>query len=457
MPKLFISHTHADKRLADAFKQLMDTVFGGRVTTVYSSDESESGGIGAGEEWRDWINRAVRESEVALVLLTPSSVQKPWVLWEAGVVFGLYLGSEDAAVARNQRDARLRSPLRPLVFHLTANQVPAPFEQLQSLRGDDEKAMMKLVNGFVEEDFAAVFKDDRPALFKAGREMEKAVRAYVEEVGLALKDAPLVPTEPAVQEWLERIDALVKEDRASEVAQLHQWIDIAFGRENDEKEKRVRPIDVRIHRRLGQLYLKIGGFDEAIAQFRLAEMLVPRDLFTLHMLGLALLGLGDGRRKEATEVIGRMEGLVPDIWRNNAECAALKARYLRASGDDVGALRVLRDAFALNSHSYYLADLIGQACLASGDKPGAIQAYQKVSEILRSASESNVWTHATAATAAAVVGNAEETLRHLAAIATTKPKPRDRESILKGLERVHKALELDSATLMEWRKCLNGS
>ena len=28
MPKLFISHTHADKRLADAFKQLMNTVLG---------------------------------------------------------------------------------------------------------------------------------------------------------------------------------------------------------------------------------------------------------------------------------------------------------------------------------------------------------------------------------------------------------------------------------------------
>ena len=28
MPKLFISHTHADKRLADASKQLMNTLLG---------------------------------------------------------------------------------------------------------------------------------------------------------------------------------------------------------------------------------------------------------------------------------------------------------------------------------------------------------------------------------------------------------------------------------------------
>jgi hypothetical protein len=455
MPKLFISHTHADKRLADAFKQLMNTVFSGRVTTVYSSDESESGGIGAGEEWRDWINRAVRDSEVALVLLTPSSVQKPWVLWEAGAVFGLYLGAEAAAAPRKPDEARPKSPLRPLVFHLTPGQVPSPFEQLQSLRGDEEKAMMKLVNAFVEEDFASVFEKDKPALFKAGREIEKAVQTYVEEVRLALKDAPLVPTEPAVQEWLERIDSLVKEDRASEVGQLHQWIDIAFGREKDEKEKKPRPIDVRIHRRLGQLYLQNRAFDEAIAQFRLAEMLVPRDLFTLRMLGQALLGLGDKKQKETSEVIARMQELVPDIWKTNAECAALRARYLRTGGDEAGALQVLREAFALNSQSYYLADLIGQACLANGDKAGAKQIYEKALDILRDVGEANIWAHATAATAAAVVGDPIETRRHLEAIAARKPKPRDRNSILGGLERVHKDLGLADSTLLEWKTCLN--
>lgn len=454
MPKLFISHTHADKRLADAFSGLMMTVFSGRVTTVYSSDESESGGIGAGEEWRDWINRAVRDSEVALVLLTPSSVQKPWVLWEAGAVFGLYLGA-DATAAPRQSDEARKSPLRPLVFHLTPGQVPSPFEQLQSLRGDDEKAMMKLVNGFVVDDFAVVFEHDKPALFKAGREIEKAVQTYLEEVRLALKDAPLVPTEPAVQEWLERIDALVKEDRASEVAQLHQWIDIAFGREKDEKEKKTRPIDVRIHRRLGQLYLQNRAFDEAIAQFRLAEMLVPRDLFTLRMLGQALLGLGDRKQKETSDVIARMQELVPDIWRTNAECAALKARYLRTGGDDGGALQVLREAFVLNSQSSYLADLIGQACLASGDEAGARQAYQKALNILRDAGETNIWAHATAATAAVVVGDTHETRCQLEAIAAAKPKPRDRDSILGGLERVQKALKLDDSALEEWKRWLN--
>jgi len=341
------------------------------------------------------------------------------------------------------------------VFHLTPGQVPSPFEQLQSLRGDEEKTMLKLMYGFVEEDFASVFELDKPALFKAGREIEKAVHSYVEEVKLALKDAPLVPTEPAVQEWLERIDVLIKEDRASEVAQLHQWIDIAFGREKDEKEKKPRPIDVRIHRRLGQLYLQNRAFDEAIAQFRLAEMLVPRDLFTLRMLGQALLGLGDKKQKESLEVITRMEELVPDIWKSNAECAALKARYLRTGGNDAGALQVLREAFLLNSQSYYLADLIGQACLDAGDKAGAKQSYEKALNILSDVGETNIWAHATAATAAAVVENAIEMRLHLEAIAARKPKPRDRNAILSGLERVHKALGLDDSILQEWKTCLN--
>lgn len=455
MSKLFISHTHADKRLADAFKQLMDTVFGGRVATVYSSDES--GGIGAGEEWRAWINEAVSECEVALVLLTPSSVQKPWVLWEAGVVFGLYLGTARASLPNGRTESHPKSPLRPLVYHLSSEQVPAPFEQLQTLRGDDEKAMMKLVNGFVENDFASVFKEDNAALFRAGREMDKAVRVYLDEVRLAMKNAPLTPTEPAVQEWLERIDTLVQDDRGSEVAQLHHWIDIAFGRENDARDAQTRPIDVRIHRRLGQLYLKNAAFDEAIVQFRLAEMLVPRDLSTLHLLGLALLGRGEPRRKEAAAVIERMQELVPEIWRSNAECAALKARFLRGGGDTEGALQVLREAFAVNGHSYYLADLIGQACLAKGDLPGAREAYDKAAQILRDVGESNIWTLATAATAAAVLGKPNEIIRLLGAIAAKNPKPRDRNAIVGGLERVHKSLALDSHILSEWKQCLNGN
>jgi hypothetical protein len=184
-------------------------------------------------------------------------------------------------------------------------------------------------------------------------------------------------------------------------------------------------------------------------------MLVPRDLFTLRMLGQALLGLGDKKQKESSEVIARMQELVPDIWKSNAECAALKARFLRAGGDDTGALQVLREAFVFNSQSYYLADLIGQACLSVKDDAGARQAYQKALNILRDIGETNIWAHATAATAAAVVGDNIEVRRQLEAIADKKPKPRDRNSILGGLERVHKALGLDDTTLQEWKTCLN--
>jgi len=52
------------------------------VTVHYSTNKEMQGGINPGEDWFTWIVDRVRESTVALVLLTPASIQKPWILWE---------------------------------------------------------------------------------------------------------------------------------------------------------------------------------------------------------------------------------------------------------------------------------------------------------------------------------------------------------------------------------------
>src|SRR5215212_1266654 len=91
MTKVFISHAHDDKALADAVRELFTGVFGNHVAIGYSSDRSSGGGIEAGSEWFPWILGQVRESDATIVMLTPASVGKPWLMWEAGAVSGVSL------------------------------------------------------------------------------------------------------------------------------------------------------------------------------------------------------------------------------------------------------------------------------------------------------------------------------------------------------------------------------
>ena len=78
--EIFISHTHADRAIADALSAAIKSVFGDLLTTSYSTKKELDGGIKPGEEWFRWIVERVRSADIAVILLTPASTQKPWVL-----------------------------------------------------------------------------------------------------------------------------------------------------------------------------------------------------------------------------------------------------------------------------------------------------------------------------------------------------------------------------------------
>src|SRR5205807_768369 len=111
------------------------------------------------------------------------------------------------------------------------------------------------------------------------------------------------------------------------------------------------PLDIRIHRRLGELYLSSQDYQAAVVQFELARQLSPRDIFVWRELGRAYIGLK--QRDKTSDVILAIEKLDPQAFERNAECAALKGRWLRDQ-DPAAARDVYRKAFQNNSNSYYL-------------------------------------------------------------------------------------------------------
>ena len=432
--KIFISHTHSDEAIATALDVAISELFGRDVLEVVYSTKKGRGGIQAGEDWYAWITRQVRESRVALVVFTSASIHKPWLYWESGAVYGSALADAPTDVRR----------VRPVLVGLRKSDVPSTFPTTQAIHGDQPDDMEALLLGLFD-DFDGVV--GRHVLLEAGKKLPAVLETYLETVQRAVRQAPLAPTEETVQEWCSRLDRLRVEDRVSEVHHVHHWMEVAFGTTED-----AMPIDLRLHRRLGELYLDVRDYRRAAEQLDLARKLVPRDLFVLRALGQALLGTDDA--PAVGELLDDIERLDPDAFSQNVECAALKGRWLVDSGRRDEAGKVYAAAIERNSDSYYLADLLGQLRLELGDRDGAREAYAKALAIIERLPEQNLWIEATAASAAAALGENDKVVLHLRRAREFQPTQDNIDAIERGLRRCQVALGLDEATFLEWQQAL---
>lgn len=75
---IFISHAIANTRLARMLADLLEQL-GARTFLA-----SRAGDIRADENWMSGIERALQEADAYIILLTPESVLRPWVYYEAG-------------------------------------------------------------------------------------------------------------------------------------------------------------------------------------------------------------------------------------------------------------------------------------------------------------------------------------------------------------------------------------
>ncbi|MBS0368912.1 MAG: toll/interleukin-1 receptor domain-containing protein [Proteobacteria bacterium] len=82
--KLFLSHDSRDRERAKAIAQAVQRLTLGQISVWHSSDDGPSGGLRPGQVWLDEIRRQIADSRALVVLLTPQSVNRPWLLFEAG-------------------------------------------------------------------------------------------------------------------------------------------------------------------------------------------------------------------------------------------------------------------------------------------------------------------------------------------------------------------------------------
>jgi tetratricopeptide (TPR) repeat protein len=288
MASIFISLAEEDTRIAEALRDAFRQLFGDTLHVYFSTSEELRGGIRPGQDWYQWIVERVLECDFALILLTPSSIQSHWVIWEAGAVYG-------ASLAAGKDDLR---KVRPLRYQLEPEQLPSPIREskVQSKRGDRAADIKQFLKDVVDEYRAELAIDTISSAFE---NLNATVDKYLAAVAESLMDAPSLATSVVIEEWRIRLDRLLDQNRQSEAEYLHDWMDIAFGR---SRTGELQPLDLRIHSRLADLYLKARKYPRAIEQLQLARVLAPRDIFVLRTLGRAYLDSGDRTQAKAVSI-----------------------------------------------------------------------------------------------------------------------------------------------------------
>jgi TIR domain len=111
MAKIFISFIHEEAEVAAALQRLIRAKLTG--DDVFVASEWQ---IYAGEDWLRKITVELREAKVVVLLLSPCSVRRPWVNFEAG---GAWFAEK---------------VLIPVCHAgLTPDRLPKPYSSLQSL------------------------------------------------------------------------------------------------------------------------------------------------------------------------------------------------------------------------------------------------------------------------------------------------------------------------------------
>jgi len=200
---VFISHDSRDADLAEEFDNLLRDASGGMLRSFRSSDKKGTAGMEYGDEWYSAIMTKLGTATDVVALLTPHSLDRPWILYEAGVAKG-----------------KIGGKVLGLVIGIPFERAnTGPFYQFQNCP-DSEEALTGLVTQLIKRNPGA---EPRPEAVKL------QVKAFRERVAALQKKrgAPGAAAQP-------------KQIDEAAVAKLFEEIKMVFRDLPDRVEARVR-------------------------------------------------------------------------------------------------------------------------------------------------------------------------------------------------------------------------
>jgi hypothetical protein len=163
-PLIFVSHDSRDADLAEAFANLLTDASGGILKSFRSSDRKGTAGIDFGTEWYKAIMEKLNDATDVVALLTDNSINRPWILYEAGVAKG-----------------KLETTVLGVAIGVPLERVTTgPFGQFQNC-SDDEDDLTKLVLQLIGRHPEAAPREEA---------VRRQVMAFRENVDKCMKGRP---------------------------------------------------------------------------------------------------------------------------------------------------------------------------------------------------------------------------------------------------------------------------
>ncbi len=167
---------------------------GGILKSFRSSDRKGTAGIEYGQEWYRAIMQKLGDATDVVALLTAHSINRPWILYEAGVAKG--------KLSANER-------VIGIALGVTLDEAATgPFAQFQN-SPDEEDAITTLVLQLIRRHPQAAPRDEA---------VRRQVKAFRESVAALLKDrkretpqSPVRTDETSVAKFFEEIKVLVRD------------------------------------------------------------------------------------------------------------------------------------------------------------------------------------------------------------------------------------------------------
>lgn len=199
-PLVFISHDTRDAELAEAFSNLLKSVSAGVLKSFRTSDRRGNQGIEYGIEWYPEIIKNIQTASDVVCLLTERSVNRPWILFEAGMakgkldtpILGVALGIElktasTGPFAQFQNCADDEDSLTKLVFQLV-NRIPGSEPDKDTIRFQVGK-FKGSIEGILKS-LAAPSNTSTSAKRQKQDEIENSSAKLFEEIKIMFQDLP---------------------------------------------------------------------------------------------------------------------------------------------------------------------------------------------------------------------------------------------------------------------------
>lgn len=435
--KIMISHAYDEKELAEAWKELIETISARAITVWFSSDLRGTGGMTPGEDWRRNLERRLIENNLILAIQTPSSASHAWIIWECGIAHGMH-----ASVATKRRgiaggiflakDHSQDLGVIPVVYAMKRGNLSNPLNSYQVYEGEDPAQVRQVCEYLV----------GKVGIKLEGYVFEKSITTYVKTI------ETFHPRQQATVEqinvWHTRFQRLIESGRTGEVpnTRLRMYASLV---------EPFEPVEPTIHEMLSQLLLDQGNYNEAIQEVDYALCLLKDDTDLLYRKALAEVELQN--LQSAEELITLILSLDHQL-ATDPEVASLEGRILRErwmlTQDPTrldGAIAAYYRAYEAHPTQYYPGINAAELLLIKGETSQASHVFHKLLETCQARLTEQIISYWVDFTLGATYLGLGDECAALAAYQkgmqrSPAPSLRHRASALKGAKRMVEARKL---------------